>query len=579
MATASELSINATASAVAMAETIFGAGVSVLSATYSGSFYSSGTYSGGDTTSPGVVPGDTGVILSTGSVGNFTRASGDPNQSTAASVNSGGQNNAADFNAIAGARTYDASYLETRFIPDTDTMTMRFVFSSDEYPEYVNTLYTDVVGVWINGSHVPVSVLGEATSVDSVNSASSENLFVSNATDDFNTEMDGFTVTMTLTIPVNAGVENTLKIGIADVGDNRVDSNLLIAGDSVQTDLVAIQDDVTIAQGETVTLDVLGNDINNTSGSLVITHINGVAVVAGDTVTLATGQEVTLNADGTLDITTDNDLDTISFTYDVASIGGTGNGNGTGNGGSNGNGNGGSNGNGNNGNGNNGNSGNGNGNNGNGNGNGGSNTGQTLATDTGYVTVTTIPCFVAGTLIRTPEGEVPVEMLMPGMMVDTLDDGPQPLRWIGQRRVAATGALAPIRIRRGAFGNHEELLVSPQHRVLVRDAKAEMLFGEKEVLVAAKDLVDGRSVRRQPGGEVCYVHLLFDRHQILWSGGLATESFLPGPQTTALLDRDVVAEICRIFPELEPLTGAGYSPAARRTLRRYEAALLMDRAA
>ncbi len=157
----------------------------------------------------------------------------------------------------------------------------------------------------------------------------------------------------------------------------------------------------------------------------------------------------------------------------------------------------------------------------------------------------------------------------------THDNGPQPLRWIGRRRVPAEGKFAPIRIAANTFGQHDLLLLSPLHRVLIRDVLAELLFGESEVLVAARDLVNDQSVRRIEGGEVEYIHILFDEHQVVYSQGLATESFLPGPQVTDSLDREVVEEICAIFPELDPETGQGYSPAARRTLRRYEAKLLV----
>jgi hypothetical protein len=75
-----------------------------------------------------------------------------------------------------------------------------------------------------------------------------------------------------------------------------------------------------------------------------------------------------------------------------------------------------------------------------------------------------------------------------------------------------------------------------------------------------------------------YVHILFDRHQVVFSEGLATESFLPGPQTAQSFEAEIVAEICALFPEIDPETGAGYSPAARRTLKRYEARLLMTSA-
>ncbi len=165
--------------------------------------------------------------------------------------------------------------------------------------------------------------------------------------------------------------------------------------------------------------------------------------------------------------------------------------------------------------------------------------------------------------------------LSPGDMVMTKDEGAQPLRWIGQRRVAAKGDYAPIRIAANTFGPHRELLLSPLHRVLIRDSLAELLFGETEVLVAARDLVNDRSVRRVEGGMVDYVHILFDRHQVVFSEGLETESFLPGPQTAKSFEAEIVQEICALFPEIDPETGAGYSPAARRTLKRYEAQLLM----
>jgi hypothetical protein len=81
-------------------------------------------------------------------------------------------------------------------------------------------------------------------------------------------------------------------------------------------------------------------------------------------------------------------------------------------------------------------------------------------------------------------------------------------------------------------------------------------------------------VTRREGGEVTYVHLLFDRHQVIRSEGLETESFLPGPRTGSMFERPVIDEICRLFPQLDPDTGHGYGSAARRILRRFEALLL-----
>lgn len=519
MATGRELSYDTRASAMEMANEVFGDGVTVVGASYSGPRNSAAIFTNGDRAA-GVTPADNGVIFSTGDARDFTQSSGDPNRSTSTSTNTGGTDNNAAFNALAGTTTYDAVWMDVDFIPVGDTMTMSFVFASEEYPEYVNSSFNDVIGVWINGNIVPISVGNGLTSVNNLNVANQQNLVIDNTGDAYNTEMDGFTVTLSLTIPVNIGVLNSIRIGIADAGDSNYDSNLLIAGGSVQTALIANDDDVTINPLGTRTVDVLANDTAGAGASLVITSVNGQAVTAGSTITLPTGQQVTLNANGSFTIVADADTENVSFTYTVSD--GLGH------------------------------------------------------SDVGMVNLSSVPCFVAGTGILTPDGEVPVENLRPGDLVMTHDEGPQPVRWVGRRQVKAEGALAPIIIRAGTFGDHRTLKVSPQHRVLIRDSLAELLFGETEVLVSAKDLVNDRSVRIKKGGEVDYVHLLFDRHQVIWSSGLATESFLPGPQTTRGFEREIVQEICAIFPEMNPQTGLGYSPAVRRTLKSYEAQVLIS---
>lgn len=500
-----------------MANLIFGNGATVTGATYSGDDRSSGIFSTGDTVSPRVTPGDTGVIMSTGFASQFTNASGQANQRTFTSANSNGDDDTPVLNQLAGARTFDAATLDIDFEPDSAVLTMDFVFSSEEYPEFQNSVYQDFVAVWVNGTQVQMEVGNGDIDPGNVNTTNNINMYVDNNRDVANTEMDGFTITLSLTMNVNVGTTNSLRIALADVSDTNFDSNLLIAANAVQTDVVAVSDSVEIFPSGAKTIDVLANDLNDEPSTLTITQLNGVDVVAGDTITLPTGQTVQLNADATLSVIGDGDVEDFNFTYTID---------------------------------------------------------NGVGTDVGFVNASSIPCFVAGTLIATPSGEKPVETLRPGDLVLTKDDGPQPLRWTGMRDVAAKGNFAPIKIRANTFGKHGDLKVSPLHRVLIRDTLAELLFGEAEVLVAARDLVNDHTVRRQPGGQVRYVHLLFDRHQVVFSEGLETESFLPGPQTTASFDADVVEEICTLFPELDPETGQGYSAAARRTLKRYEADLL-----
>lgn len=184
-------------------------------------------------------------------------------------------------------------------------------------------------------------------------------------------------------------------------------------------------------------------------------------------------------------------------------------------------------------------------------------------------------CFTAGTLIDTPSGARLIETLAIGDFVTTLDNGPQEIRWIGTRRVAAVGDFAPIRFAPGAIGNDTELLVSPQHRMLMSGWRAELLFGEKELLVPAVKLCNDRSIRQVEGGYVTYIHIAFDDHQIVFAQGSPSESFLVGPQALASLNPEQVTEITTLFPELLCDQAQAVMP-ARPIVNRKEAALLVQ---
>ncbi|MCG7520344.1 Hint domain-containing protein [Ruegeria sp. Ofav3-42] len=159
------------------------------------------------------------------------------------------------------------------------------------------------------------------------------------------------------------------------------------------------------------------------------------------------------------------------------------------------------------------------------------------------------PCFTPGTLIDTPDGPRAVEDLKPGDQVLTADNGPRPLLWIGRTTVEATGKLAPIRFDAGVLGLSRPLVVSPQHRMLVEDWRAPFLFGHSEVLIAAHCLVNGDTVTRVEGGQVEYIHLLFSKHEIVTANGAKSESYYPG-HAISQADKDVQAEVLRLFPEL-----------------------------
>lgn len=191
-------------------------------------------------------------------------------------------------------------------------------------------------------------------------------------------------------------------------------------------------------------------------------------------------------------------------------------------------------------------------------------------------------CVQRGTLIETALGPVAVEDLETGTRVKTLDSGPQPVRWIGARRLRPVDflrapELRPIRIGAGALGPGcpaQDLLVSPQHRVLVSGWKAELYFGQLEILVPAKALVNDHDIRIAHDVEdVEYFHVLFDRHEIMLTNGAPTESFFPGAYVLGDLDRGIQEELHAIFPHLED-DFANFGPPARVSVRPRDAAVL-----
>ena len=144
-------------------------------------------------------------------------------------------------------------------------------------------------------------------------------------------------------------------------------------------------------------------------------------------------------------------------------------------------------------------------------------------------------CFSADTPIASPHGPIRAGDICAGDLVDTLDHGAQPVAWTGRRRVRALGGAAPVRFAPGSIGNEAPLRLSPNHRVLLRSYRAELFFGLPEVLVPAKAMVNGGSIRLAPCSEIDYVHLLFDRHELIWAADAICESLFLGDEAHRLL--------------------------------------------
>ena len=177
-------------------------------------------------------------------------------------------------------------------------------------------------------------------------------------------------------------------------------------------------------------------------------------------------------------------------------------------------------------------------------------------------------CLAAGTPVRIPGGACTVESLAAGDLVLTRDHGAQVVRWVGQRQVGrAEQRLEPrlraVHVAAGALGPGvpaQDMLVTQQHRILLRQ-------GAREHLVAARHLVGRPGIALAPPARpLRYIHLLFDRHEVISAAGCATESLYLGPQAVQALPRAAQVEIGLLFP-------AGTPPApARPFLTRREVA-------
>ena len=194
-----------------------------------------------------------------------------------------------------------------------------------------------------------------------------------------------------------------------------------------------------------------------------------------------------------------------------------------------------------------------------------------------------IPCFTAGAQVATPQGARSVEELRVGDKVITRDNGIQEIRWIGAKSLDLNGLkaaphLRPVLIRKGSLGDglpERDMMVSPNHRMLVANERTSLYFDEREVLVSAKHLVDNKGVAQVDMLGTTYIHFMFDRHEVVLADGTWTESFQPGDYSLKGIGNAQRSEILELFPELKTTQGVAEYTAARKSLKTHEAMLLM----
>ncbi|MEX0284628.1 MAG: Hint domain-containing protein [Paracoccaceae bacterium] len=201
---------------------------------------------------------------------------------------------------------------------------------------------------------------------------------------------------------------------------------------------------------------------------------------------------------------------------------------------------------------------------------------------TGIATV--VVCFVRGARILTPNGEVAVELLKQGDQVVCGDGTARDICWVGSRKLDSDALrenpkLKPVNFQPNALGDgqpNREMQLSPQHRVLLRDWRAELLFGESEVLAPAHALMNDTTITRDHSCDpVEYFHILLDGHHTVFADGMECETLMPAELAVSALDGAAREEIFVLFPELAANL-SDYGPLYRRGLKNYETAVLRE---
>ncbi|WP_157987550.1 choice-of-anchor L domain-containing protein [Jiangella endophytica] len=228
-------------SADEIVQTLVGDGVTVDNVRYTGSPLAAGLAGGFDDVF-GVVGG---VALSSGSVGGDRGSILGPNVSDDMTTEHGLPGDP-DLGALASFPTYDAAVLEFDFVPETEQIRFGYIFGSEEYNEYVDDVFNDVFGFFVNGENCAVvGADAQPVSINTINGGTNAELFVDNELPDAAdaTELDGFTTVLTCAADVVAGETNHIKLAIADASDEQLDSTVIIAAGTFEANHPPVADD------------------------------------------------------------------------------------------------------------------------------------------------------------------------------------------------------------------------------------------------------------------------------------------------------------------------------------------------
>jgi len=228
---------------------LLGPGVLVSNITYNGSASAIGSF-GATGTNLGIT---NGIVMTTGTVLNTGAGPQGPNNQPGAGVDNNAGGSALLTNLINGTQTYNAAILEFDFIPYSDTVRFKYVFGSDEYPEFAppnSSGFNDVFGFFISGPGITgmqnIAKLpsnGSIVSINNVNAITNSSFYNFNGdgnsppynSNPFYIQYDGFTDVLEAVSRVECGETYHLVLAIADVGDGQWDSGIFLEANSLSS--------------------------------------------------------------------------------------------------------------------------------------------------------------------------------------------------------------------------------------------------------------------------------------------------------------------------------------------------------
>ncbi|MCC7146893.1 MAG: choice-of-anchor L domain-containing protein [Phycisphaeraceae bacterium] len=236
---AASLGVTTGYSATDLANAIVGSGVTVSNVSYTGAAGASGIFTGG--AAAGITI-DKGIILASGSVLNAIG----PNNQGGATTDFGAAGDG-DLNALVSYETHDAVVLEFDFTTSTQNLYFNYVFASEEYNEYSNTVFNDVFAFFLDGQNIAL-IPGTTTPV-AINTINIGNIggsgsptpqnpeyFVDNSAAVEDIQYDGFTVPLTAKFLGLSEGTHHIKLAIADASDFVLDSAVFIQGGTFSGD-------------------------------------------------------------------------------------------------------------------------------------------------------------------------------------------------------------------------------------------------------------------------------------------------------------------------------------------------------